>query len=108
MHAVHLLADTNEVGVETIGMSNAYFRERRGAHIFPRGLAIAGNLALVGISEFTKRAMRNESLSRLMVLGGMDNVLEGKKPSMTKTIDLGKYGAVMDIRILSRADYGHE
>jgi FkbM family methyltransferase len=108
MHVIHLLADSNEVGVESIGMSNAFFRERRGAPVFLRGLAITDNLALVGISEFTKRAMRNESLSRLVVIDGLDRVLGGQKPSVTKTIELGRYGAVMDVRILNRKDCGHE
>lgn len=108
MHVIHLLADSNEVGVESIGMSNAYFRERRGAHVFLRGLAVTDNIALVGISEFTKRAMRNESLSRLVAIDGLSRVLDGQKPSVAKTIELGRFGAVMDVRILNRKDYGHE
>jgi FkbM family methyltransferase len=108
MHVMHLLADSNEVNVETIGMSSAYFRERRGAHLFPRGLAITGDLALIGISEFTKRSMRKESLSRLMVIDSLEQVARSKKPTTATTIDLGNFGAVMDIRILNRADLGHD
>jgi hypothetical protein len=59
---LHLLADTNELGVETIGMNNVFLRERRGAHLFLGGLAISGNLAMVGMGKFNKRSMRKDSL----------------------------------------------
>ncbi|TAK64229.1 hypothetical protein [Methylobacter sp.] len=107
MFTIHLFPDTDEVAVERIVMSNAYFRERRGVPIFPRGLAVSGNLALVGISEITRRAMRHDSLSQIMAIEGLEKVLEGGKPDQVKASELGRYGAVMDVRILNRDDLGH-
>lgn len=107
MFAIHLFPDTNEVAVERIVMSNAYFRERRGVPIFPRGLAVSGDLALVGISEITRRTMRHDSLSQILAIDGLDKILEGGKPDQVKASELGRYGAVMDVRILNREDLGH-
>lgn len=107
MFSIHLLPDTNEVLVDRIVMNNAYFRERKGVPIFPRGLAISEDLALVGISEITRRAMRRDSLSQLMAIDGLSKVLENSMPNQVRTSDLGRFGAVMDVRILNRLDYGH-
>lgn len=107
MYSIHLFPDNDQIAVERIVMSNAYFRERRGVPIFPRGLAVSGNLVLVGISEITRRVMRHDSLSQIMAIDGLEKVIEGKTPGKVKASELGRYGAVMDIRILNREDLGH-
>lgn len=106
-HSVHLLPDSNEVAVERIVMSNAYFRERKGVPIFPRGLALSEDLALVGISEITRRAMRQDSLSQIIAIDGLDRVIDNSPVKKVRATELGRYGAVMDIRILNRIDHGH-
>jgi hypothetical protein len=107
MYTVHLLPDTNEVLVDRIVMNNAYFRERKGVPIFPRGLAVTEDLALIGISEITRRAMRHDSLSQLMAIQGLGEIITSGHPVRTKASELGRYGAVMDVRILNRPDIGH-
>lgn len=107
MYSIHLFPDMNEILPERIVMGNGYFRERRGFPIFPRGLAVSGGFTVVGLSEITRRTMRRDSLSQIMVIDGLEEVLKGGKPNQVKTSELGRYGAVMDVRILNREDLGH-
>lgn len=105
--SMHLLPDLHEVRNNYIDLARANFREQRGNPIFPRGLAVSGELLAVGLSDNNKRSLRQQSPSRVMLIDGLEACSKGAAPKRVKTIDFGSFGAVMDVRILGQADYGH-
>jgi hypothetical protein len=102
-----LLPDVADCLVETIDMPRAHFRERRGASVMTRGLALTEDVMIVGLSDFSARSVRRNTPSRLMLIDGISSIYRNEKPARCKTIDLGAHGAVMEVRVVNRPDAGH-
>lgn len=107
LHSIFLLPDEEQVLVQRISQNRVAFREQRGGPVFPRGLAIADDVAIIGLTEWGKRTVRRDSIGRIMLLGGLSRIIHTGECIRAKTIDLGTSGAVMDVRVLNAEDLGH-
>lgn len=114
LYRVLLLPDEEDASVERITIKRIPARHFHGGFCYPRGLALAGETAYVGLSEFGKRSSRRDSSGRLMILDDLGGLLEGHgpghepgRPKAGRTVDLGPTGAVCEVRVLNRPDLGH-
>lgn len=103
---VLLLPDEEDAMVDRITIHRIPARHFHGGFCYPRGLAVCGETAYVGLSEFGKRSSRRDSAGRLLILDDLAGLLAGG-PARVRVVDLGRTGAVCEVRVLNRPDLGH-